>query len=99
MQLAPDAVDIHDTLRRVVVAQDFGVELAEPLRFILRQGVFQDELVYFGEQAVVRLLVLLRLSEIGTQPVQMSTTRKVTKPKERTHCSTSERKNCSACFA
>ena len=51
--------------------EDLGVELAEPLRFVLRKRVLHHELVYFGEQAVVRLLVPLRLGEVGVQPAQM----------------------------
>ena len=97
VQLAPDAVDVHDALRRVVMSEDLGVELAEPLRLLLGQGVLHNKLVDLGEQAVVSLLVLLRLGEIGTQPVQPSAIGEQ-QLKERTYCSTSERKNCSACF-
>ena len=65
VQLPPYAVDIHDALSGIVMPEDLGVELAEPLRFVFRERVLHDELLDFGEQAVVRLLVLLRLREVG----------------------------------
>ena len=76
VQLTPDAIDVHDALCGVVMPKDLGVELAEPLRFVLRQRVLHDELVDFGEQAVVRLLILLRVGEIRAQPGQTSTSSK-----------------------
>jgi hypothetical protein len=38
-QLAADPVEVHDALRRVVVGQDFGVELAESVGFALSELV------------------------------------------------------------
>ena len=38
-QLAAQAVEVHDALRGVVVAQDIGVELAQPVRFTLGELV------------------------------------------------------------
>lgn len=61
MQLPSDFVDVHDTLRRIPVADDLGVELAESYCFLLCQSILCDERVYFLQETVVRLLVLLCL--------------------------------------
>ena len=72
MQLAADAVDIHDALRRIVVSEDLRIEFAEPLRFLLRQGVLHDELIDLRKEAVVRFLVPLGFGEVGAQPSAMN---------------------------
>ena len=68
MQLAPDAVDVLDTLRGVAVADDLGIECAQALRLVFRERVLLEERVHLGEERRVRLAILFRIREVGTQP-------------------------------
>ena len=61
MQLLSDAVHILYTLRRVVVAEYFGVELTQPLRLVLCQRVLAYKGVDLVDEVVVSLLVFFCL--------------------------------------
>ena len=67
-QLATHAVEVHDALRGVVVAQDLGVELAQPVRFTLGELVPGRQNSDFVKEFVVRFLIPLSVCKFHRLP-------------------------------
>ena len=67
-QLAAHPVEVYDALRGVVVSQDLGVELAEPVGFALGELVSRRQNANFVEEFVVRFSISLSACQIDRQP-------------------------------
>lgn len=54
-------INVHDTLGWIIMTQDLGVEFAEPLRFVFREGVLAYQGIDFVNKAHVGGLVSLSI--------------------------------------
>ena len=67
-QFAAHPVEVYDALRGVGVSQDFGVELAEPVCFALRELVPRGQNSDLVEEIVIRFSIPLSVCQISRQP-------------------------------